>query len=294
MVVFVGTYTIAEDYELASGHLADVFDMRIPVLITLFSVIVTSVYAQTSEYSTSKGERWGYAEITRSTVELTTPQGPMEVSSLHDAEIDVVFTAQDTARAFYTSLALGMESPQGTLTPETAPIIGKPFVLHFTSKGQVETVSTPTFPESFQGVTDLSRQFLDFFTPLPDHVLEQGVSWTDTLRVSGDDNELIEKIGRYEVMGDTLIGGIPAKIISTKTSSVIESSAPGPAPDITIISKLAGVESGFVYFAPEQGVLLRRTRTGLLEGEVKYEGTPQPIVLPQQLRYESTISAIDP
>jgi hypothetical protein len=265
--------------------------MRIQLLV--FSLItVQTVAAQAPVYKPSE-DPLRYRESTRMQNMISSPQGEIPIHSSHEATLSLVFTAEDSARASYDALALSLESPQGTMTPDTAPVLGEPFVLYFAPTGGIETVSTPTFPDDIRGITDLQWQFFDFFLPLPGQPLEQGLVWTDTLRTGEGGSRQFTKAGRYEVTGDTVIAGMQAVIVTSEIVTEIKASGPGPSPGVTVHSTIQGTEQGALYFSPDRGVFLGRTRTGTSAGDIQYEGGPQPISLELHQSYESTIEWIE-
>ena len=250
-------------------------------------------YAQSPAYTLTGGTHLQYREISRATIEVSTPQGDIPVKTFHDATINVQIASLDTAKASYSALELSFDTPQGKVAPDTDPVIGEPFVLYFPANGRVQTIETPAFPDSFEGVTDLRWQFWDFFLPLPNEPLVNGLVWTDTMRSADGEAQIMQKIARYKVVGDTVIVGMAAKIVASEIESKIEASGEGPAPGLTAVSRLEGTERGEFYFSLAQGRFVGRKRAGDMRGEIRYEGGPQPMVLPQRMRYESTIELLN-
>lgn len=262
-----------------------------PFLVLLLCLIPAGLVLGQG-YTTSANTKLNYREVTRGRVEITTPQGSIPVHTYHNAVIDIRFAGNDTARASYDSLTISLKTSQGEKTPETNPVIGKPFVLYFPSNGRVKTVKTPEFPQSFQGVSDLHWEFWDFFLRLPGKSLRNGLTWTDSLQSDKDEPQVMNKTGRYEVTGDTIVDGLQAKVIKATITYRVETSGKGPGPGITVKSTLSGIEYNTFYFAAKKGVLVGRKRSGSLEGNLKYEGGPQPVDLPEHMKYQSTISLI--
>lgn len=261
-------------------------------LFLLFAVLfVLPAAAQVPAYHRAADAPRLYREVTRGTGALQTPDGPLALATFHDAHIEVRFTAPDTASATYRALTISMEAAGNRLAPDTAPVLGDPFVLYFPADGAVEVASTPIFPESFAGVSDLRHQFDDFFLPLPDAPLRHGLVWTRTATDPLDGGVRTTET-RYEVVGDTVVAGFEALIVAAHAQHTLSSTSPGPAPGITVVSELAGTDDGFFYFAPRDGVLVGRQRVGMLSGEIRYEGGPQPLVIPHTMRHENSIELL--
>jgi hypothetical protein len=250
--------------------------------------------AQTAVYRRSPADTLRYEEKTRATIDLSSPQGAFTVNSNHEATIGVTFGAADSARAWYETLVVSAESPQGIQAPATGEVLRQPFLLRIDPRGRVETLATPTFPSSFQGVTDLSRQFFDFFVPLPDAPLRIGASWTDTAKVegptAGGGSVSTERIGRYEVVRDSVIGGVPVLVVRSDVETRLTTTA-SPSPEVEIFNALQGRENGFFYFDAAGGRFVGRTQTGELSGDLQVAG-PQPVTLGQRLRYERTVQLL--
>lgn len=237
-----------------------------------------------------------FREITRGTVTVQTPQGPLTLTTDHDATIALTFLPGDSARAWYEELAIGLSGVQGDNRPATGDALRKPFTLRFDARGRVRTLATPEFPASFRGVTDLTRQFDDYFLVLPEGPLRPGVTWSDT-SVTQDSTAAGRvargsRIARYRVERDTVVGGQAALVISARQDQRLDTEEPGPQPGMTARSTLAGVDTGLFVFAAATGRLIGRERQGELEGAVVFEGGAQPVSMPQRFRYANTLTAL--
>ncbi len=261
-------------------------------IILLFLCLAPAGLVLGQGYNTSANKVLNYQEVTRGSVEIIAPQGKFPVQTYHDADIDIHFTGNDSALASYDSLAISIQTPRGKNAPETSTVIGKPFVLYFPPNGRVKTVKTPEFPQSFKSVTDLRWEFWDFFLRLPSQPLRNGLTWTDTLFSNRYKSQIMQNVGHYKVTGDTVIDGVSAKIVTARLNESIEASGKGPGPGMTAQTKLSGIEHSEFYFSQEEGVLIGRKRVVTLNGELKYEGGPQPVTLPEHMKIRSTISLI--
>jgi hypothetical protein len=272
--------------------------LRLTIALPLVTVAVaaSAQNGPAAAYARQAGDTLRFREITHASSTLLAPRGTVVVSSEHDATMAVTFFRGDTARAWYETLVLSARSPAGDASPATEEALRKPFVLRFDARGRVETISTPRFPRSFEGVTDLSRQFEDFFLTLPDQPLAPGTAWVDTAvrrdstagRLSGT-----SRVSHYRVLRDTVVGREPAVVIGARQELQVESVEPGPQPGLTTRSLLAGADSGVYVFAPATGRLLGRVRKGKLEGTLAFEGGAQPVRIPQRFEYENTLTAVE-
>jgi hypothetical protein len=270
--------------------------MRRLLLAAAVALLPAAVDAQAPQYRRAPGDTLRYGEVTRAVSEITTPQGKMTLRSDHAARIAVAFAAGDTARAWYEALALRAAFPGGERVPQTAPLLGQPFVLTLGARGEVATLSVPAFPAEVAETTDLTHQFNDFFPKLPGVALRPGAAWTDTTRTETPNAAgrtlRTTRIGSYRVRGDTTVGGTRAVVIEARMRNRLESSGPSPTPGMTMNTLLEGTEAGTMVFAPGTGRMLRRARTGTLSGHVEFVGGPAPVRLPQVMTYESAIELL--
>ena len=270
--------------------------MRSVAFALLVSFAVPSAYGQTTAYTRSPKDTLRFREVSTGTMTLETPNGPVSLQTEHDGTIALTFVAGDTARAWYEALAVGVVSPMGAVRPLTTEALRQPFTLTMDERGHVRILRTPQFPESFKGVTDLTRQFNDYFLSLPTQPLRPGLAWTDTV-VHADTASatawfLGRRMAQYRVERDTVVDGQRALVISARQQQSIEGRGAGPQPGVTARSVLAGGDEGVFVFAPATGRLLGRTRTGKLDGTLTFEGGPAPVAMSQHLEYRNTLTAV--
>ena len=264
----------------------------------LSAVFVAALSAQApSGYRLQRGDTLRFREVSLGEITFVTPQGSVPVSSLHDAVIALAFSGADTARAWYEALTLAVRGPAGEQRPETQAALRQPFVLTFDSRGRVSTLQAPQFPATFEGVSDLTKQFHDFFLRLPaDLDLTVGRTWSDTLIQM--DSTANGRTGEYarviwcSITGDTVVGGITALAIATRQQIRVSAAGPVPGRPLTARSVLDGEDSGVYVFAPATGRLLGRSRTGQLVGTITYEGAAQAVTVQQRINYTNTIAAV--
>ena len=241
------------------------------------------------------GDSVVYLEQTTAITFLARPGDTLAVTSRHDAVIHVVRTAPDTLEGFYEHLVVRFEGGQQTRQLDTDSLLGERFVLH-DERGRIETVSAPVLPPNIRQMTDLRRQFDDFFLRLPDRPLEIGGEWVDTVRLSATEGQGSTgrvSVERFRVRADTMVDGLPALVIDYET--VIETSMrSAPTTQGTLTSTLTGGEEGTFVYSPAREILLRRHRIGVLEGELVLEGNLETRRFPQSYSYESRIAVLPP
>ncbi len=267
--------------------------MRIAVLTALLAV--GPARAQDGpEYGFPPGDTLRYSERTDGRVTIETPNGPAQVTSVHVATIAVTRTAGDTARAWYESLLLRSAGPGAQRKePNTEGLLRAPFTLSISGRGTVRLHAFPQMPESIAEITDLTRQFDDFFITLPATTLKPGLTWSDTLfstRPSRPRDTFSSRhVRSYRVERDTVVGGVPAVII--RLDQTLQLDASSPLEDgVAVHSTLEGMETGTAIFAPTRGRLVARSRTGSLRGMFRMTSPSGRAEMPQSYDYTSTLS----
>lgn len=180
----------------------------------------------------------------------------VELRSDHDATIAVAFGRADSAHAWYEALRITMRSPQGQQEPGTSAALHRPFTLRFDDRGRIETLAVPSFPASFNGVFDLSRQFDDLFPRLPDRPLRLGLSWSESTMVeSTGDGPRRWRHSRTitsRVVRDTTIDGDRAWVIEFAQQHSVGSSQPVEGQPMTVRTELTGAAA---HRAPDSAAI---------------------------------------
>jgi hypothetical protein len=239
------------------------------------------------------GDTLRFREVSEGRIGIAGPQGNLEFHTTHDGTIAIARLGGDTARAWYEALAIGFTGPMSQLRPATDAALRQPFTLRMDDRGRVTTLATPTFPASFKDVSDLTQQFADYFPRLGAQPLVVGTAWSDTTEHVTRDSartSRIRSVAHYRVERDTVVGGMPAMVVSMQQELTIDSNgAAGGAPTV---STQAGVEVGFYVFAPRTGRLLSRRRSALLEGELAMGSGAARMAMKQAFSYTSSIDAL--
>ena len=266
---------------------------RTLVATLLFLGCALPVGAQTT-YA-APGDTLRYREVTQGKFTLSGPQGDIPVSIEQRSQIAVVRLRGDSARAWYDSLAISASSPAGDQRPATDSALKLPFRLAFDSRGRVKVVQAPVFPKSFEGMTDLSHQFDDFFLRLPAKPLTVGLAWSDSLSRTDSTAEKFTRWASnadYRVERDTVVAGAPAVIVSVKQRVKISGEGPVPNQPMRATSALDGTEEGFFVFAPKPGRVIARRRAGRLEGDIFMKGGMGEFTMKQVYSFTGSLDAI--
>lgn len=91
-------------------------------------------------------------------------------------------TAESTGlsvEAWYDTLAVGREGPDGKYAPETEGILGGRYRGTLDPQGDYLAIVTPFVPAALREIFDFARIPLHFFPGLPPVPLRQGAEWTD-------------------------------------------------------------------------------------------------------------------
>ncbi len=272
---------------------------RARLLIALAAAALTSTAQaqKASAYTIRAGDTLRYTERTDARVEIDTPGGTAQMTSEHVATIAVAFTRADSARGWYVSLLLRQTGP-GDLRrePNTAGLLRQPYHLSVSPAGVLRAATFPTIPKEIADLTDLTRQFDDFFITLPRQPLAVGVTWSDTLtsnRSAQPGGTLSSRnVRSYRVERDTVVAGLPAVVIRVDHEMRIDASSPLEGQSATAQTSLQGTERGTAIFAPAAGRLLARNRAGTLQGTFSMTSGISRTDMPQRYEYTGTLALV--
>ncbi|MEO6525143.1 MAG: hypothetical protein ABIP93_00820 [Gemmatimonadaceae bacterium] len=263
------------------------------IAIALLLACALPAAAQTT-YAPS-GDTLRFRQVTQAKITLTSPQGEIPVTIEHRALVSVVRTKGDSARAWFDSLMVASSSPAGDLRPATDSALRTPYLLTFDPRGRVRVVQVPKFPATFEGITDLTRQFDDFFLRLPDKPLAIGLAWSDSATRSDTTNGRTSQWATnvdYRVERDTVVGGVPALIVGMKQRVRVNGEGPVPNQPMRATVVLEGTDDGFVVFAPRAGRMLGRRHQGSLQGDIFLKGGQGEMRMKQAYSYTGTVDAV--
>jgi len=265
---------------------------------TLFlTCVVLAIGARSAESQSAyarTADTLRYRETTTTEARITTPQGEVPLTIEHAATMAVMLLPGDSAKAWYEALRVAVISPAGTQAPETESVLKQPFRLTFDPRGKISVVSSPTFPASFEGITDLTYQFTDFFLRLPASPLKIGLTWTDTLTrttSTAEKSAKLNSIANYRVERDTMVAGVPAFVISMRQQLSSESEGPVPGQPVRARSLATGTDEGVVLFS-KAGRMLGRQRTGTLTGGMTMTFDGGSMEVGQTFTYKNVIEVV--
>jgi hypothetical protein len=266
-----------------------------PAVFLLLALVSAALPVAAQPYTRSPADTLRYREVTVDSSEVTTPDGTLPLASLHDARMAVAFGAADSARAWYEVLEIRAWAPGQQREPATTGALHRPFVLRFGPRGDVEVLSAPRFPAEFEGITDLTKQFDDYFVPLPARPLEPGYVWTDTVALRDSTTEGVSAFGfvrHHRVRGDSTVDGERVLVIATRAQLAFEQTEAGESPATTFRTVLVGEEEGTVLWSATRGVLVGRERRAELRGAMELLGTSLPVKFPIRRRYRSSLQLL--
>lgn len=271
----------------------------IGALLTAIVGFAPNLMAQSDPpgYDWSPGDTLRYSELTHGRVEMQMPGGPVLVRSEHDARIAITVARRDTLAAWYESLRFLQEGPgPATQSPATAQLIGARFTLAFDSHEPVRTTATPSIPAEIAALTDLTRQFDDFFITLPRIPLKVGARWVDTVQTDRPGRPTDTFAGRsvrhYEVVRDTTIDRAAAFLVAIREDVTVNAASRVEEQQLTVTTALVGEERGAAVFIPSKGRLHARTRAGKLAGSLTLAGPGGEMTVPQSYEYVSTLALV--
>jgi len=266
---------------------------RALVAATVLSFAAVVPAAAQSTYA-PPGDTLRYHETQKTAVVITTPQGEIQVSAEQDATVALLRFAGDSAHAWFESLSLVAQSPQGEQKPPTDSVLRKPFRLTLDARARAKLVEAPTFPEALRQFGDLANEFTDLLLRLPAKPLRIGLTWTDTLNRSdstGDRKFNATSISNYKVEKDTVVNGVPALLVRASQATKLHAEGPVPnQPGMRTDATMEGNDTGFYVFAPKTGRMLARRRTGKFGGDVNIPAAG--MTMKQAIDYTNTVDAV--
>lgn len=153
--------------------------------------------------------------------------------------------------AWYDSLALTRESPEGTLTPDTDGLLGGRYRGTLTPTGVYTAQARPFVPDEVAEVAELGGAMDDLFPRLPPTPLAVGQQWTDSAGL--DLRRLADSVAGRRVV---------QRLVLRWHGKTVHATVRGDTTDIA--ARQVTVEEGRVDWAPGSG-LLRRVRHIVVE-----------------------------
>ncbi|HUR93107.1 MAG TPA: hypothetical protein VMY76_00895 [Gemmatimonadales bacterium] len=123
-----------------------------------------------------------FRERSRGQLEAQTGMRQRRETLVRDGVLRVRARSADsgiTLEAWYDSLALSRESPEGTIEPDTDGLLGGRYRGTLTPTGRYVTLARPFVPDEVAEVAELGTALDDLLPPLPPVPLAVGQRWTD-------------------------------------------------------------------------------------------------------------------
>lgn len=178
-------------------------------------------------------------------------------------------------QAWYDSLELSRQSPEGKLVPDTDGLLGGRYRGTLTPAGRYSSEARPFVPDEVAEVAELGGAMDDLLPPLPPVALAVGQQWTD-----GSGLELRR-------LPDSLVGGRVVRRLALRARA--ESDEATIRGDTTSVpARQTTVEEGQVDWDPALG-LLRRARRLVVETSIPAGG---PLKQPVRSRLEQEVSLV--
>jgi hypothetical protein len=177
--------------------------------------------------------------------------------------------------AWYDSLALSRESPEGKLVPDTDGLLGGRYRGTLTPSGRYSAEARPFVPDEVAEVAELGGAMDDLLPPLPPIALAVGQRWTD-----GRGLELRR-------LPDSVAGRQTMRRLALRARA--ESDTATVRGDTTrLAAREVMTEEGQVDWAPDLG-LVRRVRRLVVETSVPAGG---PVKQPLRSRLEQEMRLV--
>jgi hypothetical protein len=183
------------------------------------------------------------------------------------------------------SIAQFVDSPNGSAGGPVADVKGKIFDMVLSPSGKELDLSGAkqiVINVDGAGQTDASQSFSDFFPDVPTGTIAPGFTWTtnDTIKSKSTSNSMVLSVNaNHKFEGFETVNGINC----AKISSVIEGTRVQNTETQGMTLVITGPYTGTttVYFAVDEGYLLKQTVTTKLNGniDITSQGMSFPIVM---------------
>ena len=249
--------------------------------------------AQALQYSYRAGDTVRFIETMDVNGISSGRGGTLAVELARVARIALAFTATDTVRAWYDSLAMSATGPTGPRRADTRGILRVPFVLRVRSDGHAKTLFTPALPDIVRQLAEFYPPFDDFLPMLPPGITGAAATRTDTIQRNetiGDRRVVLHRIVWSRIERDTMLAGQPSYAMSIRSTLRVEVATGNATTGFASNLVLEGIETG-TAFVSRSGTLLQRSRSGEARGATTYKGRGAQVSVPQTYTYRSTIKA---
>lgn len=174
---------------------------------------------------------------------------------------DLLVTVQLTSLDGRTTSSMG---PSMTVGNDQLP---GPGVVRVTPQGEVTVVEEPEMSEVMRQVVGSQGLFRRYFVPLPGRAVARGASWTDTVRISEDNDGLITNmtsVVRSTWARDTVVGGRTLHLITSEIDNTLH--VEGTTQGVQIVQRLTGPGTATTLWDPARSAVVSRMEEGQLSG----------------------------
>lgn len=134
-------------------------------------------------------------------------------------------------------------------------------------RGVVEIVQQPEMSANLRRILGPSDLYRRMFLRLPGREIARGVEWTDTIRVTEQQNGLTSNtttVLRSVWSRDTVVAGRTLNVITSRASN--EAQIAGTTDGVQLEQHLTGEGTAVTLWDPQRRVIVERTETGTASG----------------------------
>lgn len=192
------------------------------------------------------------------------------------------------------SMKVKVVSPQGTMSPDMSPVVGKAFDMTLSELGkEVELSGAASIQYDLgpSGKRNISSNFQSMFPDLPGRPVKVGDTWT-TEDVVTDKTETVDIRIRFKnehrLAGFETIEGLECARIETAVTGTLEGEGEQQGMGLTFKGDIEGKD--IWYFAYKQGLYVRMTSSASVDGTIDTSGLQNlSIPLKQKIDMETRL-----
>ena len=209
-------------------------------------------------------------------ISMTTPGGDMVIGGVTSATLGMTF-ARDAGGVRVTSTVdafeASMNNPMtGTQSVGADAVSGNlEFVIG--RRGAVEVTSLPELSGELAQLSPFAAIAHEMFPPLPDHVVETGGIWVDTVTWTTDAESMETTstgILTFTLVGDTVVDG--RTLLNFAMTGEVAAEATVNQGGMAITQDMEGSQVGFILWDTERGLPVYEEAERELEGTTSVPG----------------------
>lgn len=249
-------------------------------------------------YKMNMKETLQYRSVSESNQHMKVMGMEMDVKSDKKIAFTVRPEGQEGAnhriRVTLDTLEVNIAGPQGTVSADTKPVLGKTFDMMLSPLGKESNLSGAEelkYDRGMGEMTSLAADFQSVFPDLAGHRVKVGDTWTtrDTLNVSEGEGEIllmsesVNTLAGYETVSGMECARVTAAVTGTLTGEGEQDGA-----HLEFEGTFEGTDVWF--FAYKEGLLVKVTSDQTVQNTVKVSG-PQNMEIPvvQTMKSESVL-----